>query len=190
MTVYTVDYFVYTIIFQMSNLICPLCPPGRTANLHLNLSRLLKHIELFHSHDPSFTITCGLDGCLRTFCNFKVFRNHAYALHGANTISINQRGNESGEGSDYNEVSTEDSADRSENTVCESGISLEQLQKLSGTFLLGTKEKYKLSQVALQGIIEGVTSLMQGRLCALHAQICDILSASRISMKEDIDSLY
>ena len=169
----------------MSNLVCPLCPPDRTANLYLNISRLIKHIELFHSHEPSFRITCGIDGCLRSFHNFKVFRNHTYASHGANSARARQN-SEHAVDSDHDEDSIEDS----EGNTGESIITSEQLQMMSATFLMGTKEKYKLSQVALQGIIEGVTSLMQGRLSALHTQIRGIMSTSTTSMKEDVDVLF
>jgi len=46
------------------------------------------------------------------------------------------------------------------------------LQKSSALFLLGLKEKYKLTQVAIQGIIEGVTSITQQRISILRSQVC------------------
>ena len=36
-----------------------------------------------------------------------------------------------------------------------------QLKKASALFILGSKERFKLTQVATQGIIEGTTNLMQ-----------------------------
>ena len=38
-------------------------------------------------------------------------------------------------------------------------------------FLMGLKEKHMITQAALQGVIEGVTNLMQSQLDALHSQI-------------------
>ena len=44
----------------MPRLICPLCPPERTFNLNMNLTDFLKHVQLFHSHQPGFSIHVGL----------------------------------------------------------------------------------------------------------------------------------
>ena len=49
--------------------------------------------------------------------------------------------------------------------------SMDTLQKSSAVFLLGLKEKFKLTQVAIQEIVEGVTSLTQKRISILHSQV-------------------
>ena len=38
-------------------------------------------------------------------------------------------------------------------------------------FLMGLKEKYTITQVALQGVIEGVTHLVESHIDALHSQV-------------------
>lgn len=43
----------------------------------------------------------------------------------------------------------------------ETGVFLTRLATSSALFVLGIKEQHKLTQVATQGIIEGVTNLMQ-----------------------------
>ena len=48
---------------------------------------------------------------------------------------------------------------------------MDTLQKSSAVFLLGLKEKFKLTQVAIQEIVEGVTSLTQKRISILHSQV-------------------
>ena len=52
------------------------------------------------------------------------------------------------------------------------------LQESTVLFLMGLKEKHNLTQVALQGVIEGVTSLMQCQLDSLHAQVCQQLQSA------------
>lgn len=47
------------------------------------------------------------------------------------------------------------------------------LQKSSATFLLDLKEKFKLTQVSLQGIIQGVTALNHQNTIILKAQVCE-----------------
>ena len=46
---------------------------------------------------------------------------------------------------------------------------------------MGLKEKYKLTQVALQGVIEGATSLTQCRLDALRSKITSTLLDEGVS---------
>ena len=49
--------------------------------------------------------------------------------------------------------------------------SSELSQKSSALFLLGLKENYKLSLVAVQGVLEGVTNLSQQQLNLLHSKV-------------------
>lgn len=49
-----------------------------------------------------------------------------------------------------------------------------KIQKDSALFILGLKEKYKLTQTATQGVIEGVTNLMQVRMIINFEYIHDI----------------
>ena len=42
-------------------------------HLKFNLTKFVKHIKLFHSLQPGFSITCGLHECLQTFNNFRTF---------------------------------------------------------------------------------------------------------------------
>ena len=177
-------------------LICPLCSYEKTAHLNLNFSQFLKHIELIHSHSPSFSITCGLDGCAQTFHNFKVFRNHAYSFHGggsnlSSVVPVLDDEDHSGVSDDDGEecgciVPSDDTR-----TPIASNQNLETLQMSSALFLMGTKEKFKITQVALQGIITGITSLMKGRLSTLHAQIQSILPNNLPrTIVDDLDALF
>ena len=45
------------------------------------------------------------------------------------------------------------------------GYSFEDVAKRAATLLLGLKESFKLTQVATQGIIEGMTTLIQVSVC-------------------------
>ena len=45
---------------------------------------------------------------------------------------------------------------------------IERLKEACALFILGTKERFKLTQVATQGIIEGVTNLMQVTIIILQ----------------------
>ena len=47
-------FYNISVCTDMPGLICPLCPYERTSQLNLNLTNCLKHIKLFHSHQPYF----------------------------------------------------------------------------------------------------------------------------------------
>lgn len=169
-------------IIDMPSLICPLCPYERTVQLKLDLKNFLKHIQLFHSHQPSFSLTCGLDGCLRTFTNFRVFRNHVSTFHSDNPFVSNEHsvagtsdigGADGGGPSD--ETGESSTGDDNNEQVCSLVMSPQELQKSTALFLLGIKEKYKLTQVAIQGIIEGVTGLFQSHHSSLYSRVSDEL---------------
>jgi len=75
--------------------------------------------------------------------------------------------------------------DYSWHTVHEDSVelstALSTIQTSSARFLLGLKEERKLTQTALQGVIEGVTSLSRCRLDALYAEVCSVLNAAGVS---------
>ena len=68
----------------MTELLCPLCPDSLVS---FNVSGYVKHIQVFHSHQPHFLLTCGIQGCVRTFKNFGTFRNHVSAKHNLNRVA-------------------------------------------------------------------------------------------------------
>ena len=182
----------------------PLC--SFTSHLKLNVTNFLKHIKLFHAHQAGFKLTCGIHGCQRTFINFRTFENHVSAMHRCthdpssteaviDTCNCNNEDTEISslpECADFNEVETSDESEEEFQTTedpptsqdpvaiqCSSGL----LQKSSALFLLGLKENYKLSQVAVQGVLEGVTNLSQQQLNLLHSKVAICVhSASLVYM--------
>lgn len=49
-----------------------------------NVSEYIQHVRLFHAYKPDFKITCGINGCLRSYTNVGTFRNHISAAHYTN----------------------------------------------------------------------------------------------------------
>ena len=48
---------------------------------------LLKHVRLVHSCDPNFRIQCSVEGCLRTFTDYRTYQNHLLQ-HGTEPVYI------------------------------------------------------------------------------------------------------
>ncbi len=44
---------------------------------------MLRHIGSVHSYEPGFQITCGVEGCARTYSNFRSFQKHLTRQHKA-----------------------------------------------------------------------------------------------------------
>ena len=36
---------------------------------------------MLHAHQPNFKVTCGIDGCARTFTNNGMLKNHLSLVH-------------------------------------------------------------------------------------------------------------
>lgn len=183
---------------------CTLC--RNDLNVKFNTSEYINHVRLFHAYKPDFRITCGINGCLRSYTNLGTFKNHVSAAHYSDDqcrdsqvvsndeglICYNDDPNTSDEDlqSDSDDEYSEPDSDFSiVNAVTDTALDAEEsnsdlmecskelLQKSSASFLLGLKERFKLTQAAIQGIIEGVTSITQQRINVLKSQVhvCMIL---------------
>ena len=172
-------------------LACPLCT--NTPSLKFTrISDYLKHQRLFHVHQANFRLTCGIGGCKRSYTNIGTFQNHVYSVHycknddtsfsentsdyNATTSDIFDNNDECGDFNhdvDENSFADNESAQFANNESARDSLhcSSNPLQNSSALFLLGLKEKYKLTQVAIQGVIEGVSSLSQHQMSLLRAQV-------------------
>lgn len=184
-------------LLQMTSLICPLCPVERTSQLNLNLKNFMKHIQLFHSHQPSFSITCGLGGCIRRFTNFQVFRNHVSVFHSGDPLLSNTAATTTTTVPDESSVPNRSSSDTDDGAtgfddvgdgynsgasgIGTLGMNPDDLKMSSALFLLGLKEKHKLTQVSVEGVVTGVTSLVQSSLLQLQSQVSSYLLESGVS---------
>lgn len=145
----------------------------------------LKHFSLFRAHQPTFKVTCGIGGCSRSYTNLKTYTNHVYGVHDLSMISESVPAGSCNDGSttscnddrslDPTECSTEDENSPDNDDIIENdNIAVqppENLQKSSALLLLGLKEKYKLPQSTVQGIVHGVTSLLQQQMDILKSQV-------------------
>ena len=177
----------------MSAMECPLCSDA--AHMKFDWRDFLKHLTLFHAHHPDFKVSCRIDGCQRSFTNIRTYQNHVSSVHnwckGMNSSQVFTeeesttlvRTSSEVSGDDEND---KDADDESSSTNVNAGAdhegmesttglppccSQELLQNSSAVFLLGLKEKYKLTQTALQGIIKGVTNLTQQRISYIQSQV-------------------
>ena len=124
------------------------------------LKGVLRHIGAVHSFEPGFSITCGVGGCARTYKNYRSFRKHLLRQHEAdmertsNTSSVPD-GNDSLAENDDN-ASEDFGGD--EPASCDTSA---DKKRSAALFLLKTKEICRVTQTALNHIVEGTTELFQ-----------------------------
>ena len=165
----------------MEEITCQLC--SAASHLKFNAKGYVQHIQLFHAHKANFRITCGINGCHKSYTNFRTFSNHVYDKHHQSPKAVccfqSERSrpnlNDSDGDSDDDDTGVTEGFDECvysvQDTECDRELCCSQ-QKCSATFLLGLKEKFKLTQVALQGVIQGVTTLCHQNMVGLKAQVC------------------
>ena len=171
--------------------ICKLC--SAASHLKFNIKGYIQHLRLLHAHQADFRTVCGICGCPRTFTNFGTFINHLYSVHGESSRADSEvvSENNSTLGESHKDETCEDESCElhsshhftEQDHECNNGppandldnhpcFSSDMLQKSSATFLLGVKEKFKLTQASLQGIIQGMTALNHQNMSTLKGQVC------------------
>ena len=130
---------------------CAICHRFAAASL----DSVLRHVGSVHSFEPGFHITCGVSGCARTYQNYRSFQKHVLRKHKheLDTPSANSDRLLSTNGDSIDDEIEELSTASEHYTP--------DLQRSAALFLLKVKEVGKISQVALNTVIEGVTELIQ-----------------------------
>lgn len=75
--------------------------------------------------------------------------------------------------------SDHDSVQKDSSAIHVQNCSRDGLQKSSALFLLGLKEKHKLTQATVQSVVKGVTNLTQQQISILKSQVCSYLARSK-----------
>ena len=177
---------------------CPLCAEFRAPTVQL----LLPHIRLVHSTQAGFCITCGLHGCQRTFRNMKIFTNHIYQFHMiSRTFTMPSQLLLNTEGEDERESTDEDEDTNLDDNYIQPSTSesnlppialKEEVFSYAAKWILKTREGYKLTQSALENIIQDVTSLTQYLLHKTYIAVEEALKNASISSCQipDLETVF
>ena len=155
---------------------CSLC--SAASHLNFNIKGYVQHIKLFHAHCANFRVTCGIGGCQRCYSNVRSFLNHVYAVHKDDSnaqMSCHMTPLNHHDDSDQDDIENFDSDTLDDDNEIDRenhpSYPPNALQNSSATFLLGLKELYKLTQVSLDGVVQGVTALNQQNLAILKEEV-------------------
>ena len=130
----------------------------------------------------------GIGGCARTYVNFYSFKKHVYRRHRVNLEMADPFTMTSGEpnthtggtGSDESLWNADDDPELEQEDNC-TVTKLQQKQQMA-LFLVKTKEIRKVSQVALDGIIEDFTLILQETIQRLREEVNSCLIENGLSI--------
>lgn len=151
---------------------CPICEFTTST-----LAQWFSHLRSAHSSDPSFLVTCGIDGCKNTYSKFSSLNTHVYRHHKHRMCGSTNSGQSQNDSSmlqpDYQEqVPMEDTAIMEhENETRVEANSETDVRKNSARFLLQLREGKGLSQVAVDTVVEGCQELIGECLHNLQMEI-------------------
>ena len=149
------------------------------------MSSLGKHIisdaillGAVHRCDANFHITCGINGCVRTYQNYYSFRKHLNrAHHGDASASVDNT----------DSVVDHVLIDEPEVDVVRKEPDVDSI-RTSALFLIKAQEIHKVSQIALDNIIAELTFMCSKELSLLQTKVFKYLSNGGVD-PDKIDGL-
>jgi hypothetical protein len=156
------------------SIVCPYCINDEfTAPSEALLS---SHIRLVHSLDPGFSIQCILNGCSRTFKNFRTYQNHRSTTHATRSASLPEP-DEIENGHDYEPM--DENYEMEPDSVTEAT----DMTSFAAKWILRTSETRSLTRSATLGIVEDVSNIIDTIVCSLKSQTCRTLELRGIDQE-------
>ena len=124
----------------------------------------MRHTFESHSSEPNFSFTCGIDGCPQTFECYSSIRSHISRRHGGSERNLpaattDEHGTTSGDVSSINlDDETVAGSGLELSVVCPTGS--DRLARSAALFLITLKEKYALTQSAIDFAVGQVNEIV------------------------------
>lgn len=165
-----------------------------------NYRSYIKHVFESHSSVPNFLFTCGINGCSRTFRNYSSIKSHFSRHHGdelesnVDHLSTNDLGDEMTTAEpdaldlvqpESPEITVLSSSPR--NGSSDERPYLDHLQRSCALYLLTLKEKYKLTQTAVDFVVGQTKDTIQNIIDRLHQSVREQISGEDQS---NLDSIF
>ena len=148
---------------------------------------MMKHMFQCHSKEPNFSYQCGISGCIQTFKTYSAIASHLQRKHPNCDLELSQRDifQDSDGTMDYeNEESDECSRQSSSDT--EKKL---QAQKSIALLLLTLKERYKVTQAAVDFTLTQVKQTVALLMEDVKGKVMDILKDGS-TRHDDITSCF
>lgn len=156
----------------MTSFVCPYCPDDYEAP---SAELLWTHIRTVHANDPDFSIQCSLNGCERTFTNWRTFCNHRRRQHryADNVFTTTDDGEEySGTSPDPNSLAV---------SQLRPSVSVNDMQSFAAKWILRTRETKMLTRSAMEGVLEDLHDLVGFIMKHLKIEAVETLTKHGVS---------
>lgn len=150
-----------------------------------SFKKLLSHIKFIHSYEPNFTIKCG--DCGQSFQKFNSFKSHIQRKHNADNLAERPDHDEEIDEEDEDLGAGEGDPDE-DDAEQEPQNFIQEMTRFLALFVLKTKEENRLSQRAVDTVLDGTEDLVESSLEHLKEQISTCLERNGIEVA-DIDGL-
>ena len=155
---------------------CPYCPDEYIIATEVLLQT---HIRIVHSSDPGFSIRCSVEGCERTFSNFRTYQNHL--LSPLPDLADEEHDEESNiEETETSECGTCTAKPSSRGSYAPSLPKSEDMKMYCAKWLLKTSETRTLTRAVSVGIVEDVLSLIEFVTNGIKSEIANLLTSNQI----------
>ena len=152
----------------------------------LDYASVVRHIGSAHAWEPRFKVTCGIDGCIRTYTSYRRYRAHIVNKHSEH-IS-NERVNTEETFLDHETHGIEEM-----DSVCfddpVTEVSAERPKLYNkALFLLKLKEERRLSQLAVNGLIGDISTLLEEEISSLKKDVIKCMHEEHTSLVKYINN--
>ena len=136
----------------------------------LDYASVVRHIGSVHAWEPRFKVTCGIDGCMRTYTSYRRYRAHIVNKHSEH-MSDERVDTEEGLDHETDMYGIEEMDSVSfDDPVTEVSIERPKLYN-KALFLLKIKEERRLSQLAVNGLIGDISTLLEEEILSLKTNV-------------------
>ena len=129
---------------------CPLCLSICAPTFPL----AMKHISRIHSFSSGFSITCGIQGCLRSYTNYSSWSKHVHNKHNIPSSTTMDLQNEN---QDFVEMEIDEMDEMESNTTELQPQNCKEREK--ARWILNLRDENKLTQSCTENILSNVTVL-------------------------------
>lgn len=162
---------------------CPLC--------HSFAARILKgvlrHIGAVHAHEANFHVTCGIQGCPRSYSNYHSYKKHMYKKH-REVLEVTATVSSASEVQVFEPTETDEYPCGSSDTTTHPSHTDEKKQ--SALFLMKATAVRKVSKTTLDDLIGDITILLDNRIQLLQESISTALQNKGLEFDAELAAIF
>lgn len=133
----------------------------------------MRHAFEAHSSSPNFSFTCGIDGCPQTFSTFSAITSHFRRKHRGTSAALS-----SSEPQCFQSSESEGIVTNEESLPGLASSQEDRVQRSAALFLLTLKERYEITQTALDFAVGQVHQMVTYIVEDIQASVEEHLRAN------------